>query len=259
MSHRDKLILRDLFYSKGLNLEILLNRYFRGKHKTTVIKRMNRLYDGKYINKGSFTERSTSQIIYTISPKGLTAILDCLSGQLIRKELKSPNIEHDIELAGIFDQLSLARSLVEIKTENELQSIVFGDNDSNYEVLRRLNTDIYFSLLVEEREYTIAVEFERSQKKSDRWAKYLLNYHLEESIDAVLYICSDNYIKNGLVKIEENLAKKFSGKVFFCTLEEFKSNKTMAILSNTNGKLFTLNFHSDNYHHFFSPQAVKEL
>ncbi|NOT77740.1 MAG: hypothetical protein HOP07_01910 [Bacteriovoracaceae bacterium] len=194
-----------------------------------------------------------------ISPKGLTAILDLLSGQLIRKELKSSNIEHDIELAGIFDQLSLARNLVEIKTENEIQSIVFGDNDSHYEALRRLNTDIYFSLLVKEREYKIAVEFERSQKKSDRWTKHLLNYHLEESIDAVLYICSDNYIKNGLIKTEENLAKQFSGKVFFCTLEEFKSNKAMAILSNTNGKLFTINFHSGNCHHHFSTQAAIEL
>lgn len=247
LCQRDKIILRDLFYSKGLDIETLIHRYFKGRHKTTVAKRLNRLYDGNYLTKGAHVGRSKNQIVYTILPKGFHEIQEILSGQVARREFKSSNIEHDLQLARIFDRLSSSRGLLEIKTENEIQSIIFGNNDLSYEPLRRLNTDIYFSLLIKEKEYKVAIEFERTQKESSRWADYLLNYHLEESIDVALYICNGQQILNGLKKIESELAIKYSGKIFFCTLHDFYLNKEIATFVNTNGKLFTMNFHSQDY------------
>jgi hypothetical protein len=244
LCQRDKYILLDLFYSKGLDLEVIIHRHFKGKHKSTVVKRLNRLFDGNYLLKDALAGRNKVQIVYTISPKGLNVIHDQLSGRLIRKELKSSNIEHDLTLTRIFDRISMARSLAEIKTENEIQSIVFGDNNFEYEPFRRLNTDIYFSFLVKEKEYKVAVEFEKTKKESSRWAECLLNYHLEDSVGIVLYICNDQSIANRLRRIETGLAKKFSGKIFFCTLDDFYSNKELASFMNTTGKSFTLNFQS---------------
>lgn len=244
LCERDKYILRDLFYSKGLDLEIILHRHFKGKTKSTALKRLSRLHDGHYLTKSAIVRNSKIQIIYTISSKGLDVIQEELSGQLIRKELKSSNLEHDLALAKIADRLSLARSLVEIKTENEIQSIVFGDYDFEYDPFRRLNTDIYFSFLVDEREYKVAVEFEKTQKSSYRWTKYLQNYHLEESIDIVFYVCKDKFIVKKMKQVETELAKKFSEKIFFCTLHEFYLNKELVNFTNTSGHSFTLNLHS---------------
>jgi hypothetical protein len=161
---------------------------------------------------------------------------------LARRELKSTNPEHDLQLARIFDKLSQAIGLVEIKTENELQSVIFGNNDHEYEPFRRLNSDIFFSFLIKGKEYKVAVEYERTRKESNRWSQYLYNYHFEESVDLVLYICDNQYIKNGLIKLETELAKKYSGKIFFCNLDEFNSNEEMARFINTIGKTVTINF-----------------
>jgi hypothetical protein len=241
LCQRDKSILLDLFYSKGLDLELILYRHFNGLDESTARKRLGRLQDGKYVTKGACIRKNKIQIVFSISPKGLSAIQDLLSGQLTRKEVVSSNPEHDLELARIFDRISLASSLVEIKTENEIQSIVFGDYDSEYAPFRRLNTDIYFSFSHKGQEYKVAVEFERTKKESDRWAKYLLNYHLEDSVDLVFYICNDQTIEKRMKKIETDLAQKYSSKIFFCTLEEFYSNDEFAIFANTIGRTFTLN------------------
>lgn len=241
LCQRDKFILRDLFYSKGLDLELILHRHFKGLHESTARKRLGRLHDGKYVTKGACIRNNKIQIVYYVSPKGLVTILDLLSGQLTRKEVVSSNPEHDLELARIFDRISLASSLAEIKTENEIQSIVFGDYDSNYAPFRRLNTDIYFSFSHKERKYKVAVEFERTKKESDRWSKYLLNYHLEDSVDLVFYICNDQTIAKRMTKIETDLADKYSSKIFFCTLEEFYTNDEFVIFKNTIGRTFTLN------------------
>jgi hypothetical protein len=244
LCQRDKEILLDLFYTKGLDLEILLLRHFKERHKSTAAKRLERLCDGHYLTKGAFIRKSKVQIVYTISSKGLDVIQDQLAGKLTRKELKSSNLEHDLTLARIFDRISLARSLVEIKTENEIQSINFGDFDFEYGPFRRLNTDIYFSFRNKEKEYKVAVEFERTKKNQSRWIKHLQNYHLEDSVNIVLYICNDQSIINRLKKIESDLARKFSEKIFFCTHDDFFSNKEFASFSNSSGKSFTVNFQS---------------
>lgn len=243
---RDRLILRDLYYSKGLNLKILHYRYFKDKTGIAAIQRLNRLYDGKYLTKSALADRSKNQILYTILPKGFIEIKDLLPGKVIRKEFQSSNPRHDIELAKIHDRMLLANDLTELKMENEIQSIDFGINDPIYEPFRRLNTDIYFSFLGNNKEYKVAIEYERTSKELKRWQEYLLNYHFEESVNLVLYIAAGPEIKKTLVKIESELAKNFSAKIFFCTLDEFYSSKESTTFVNPNGKTFTMIFNGEN-------------
>ena len=146
-------------------------------------------------------------------------------------------------VAKIYFKICAARGLTDCKFENEIQSIDFGVSDSEIEPFRRLNTDIFCSLNINDSIYKVAIEYERSQKKSDRWTEYLLNYHLEESVDVVLYICENESIKNSLMKIEREYCKRYSGKIFFCSLTSFFTNLDFSIFENTNGKSFRLNFH----------------
>lgn len=242
LNQRDYLILTDLFFSKGLDLKLLRKKHFAQKHKTTAIKRMNALNKGGYVEKRAFFERINYHILYFITHKGLNEIEKKLSGNIIRKELKGINPEHDLEVSRIYNKLQSARNLNECKLENEIQSINFGLSDEHYESLRRLNSDIYAKIKINDVDYKIAVEYERTPKESERWTEYLLNYHIENDIDLVLYICADEAIKSGLQKIETELSKSYPPKVFFCTLKCFFENESYAIFSNPNGKIFKLNF-----------------
>ena len=243
LNDRDRLILRDLFYSKGLNLELLMANHFKGLDKSTVVKRMNRLSKEKFLDKRVHLEQGKSKVIYHITEKGLDEIASLLSGKVIRRELKSSNPDHDLEVARIFYSLLRARGLNDLKFENEIQCISFGDFDGEYEPFRRLNTDIYLSLQIKDKSYKVAIEYERSQKESGRWTEYLLNYHMEDQVDLVLYICKGLTIKNSMIRIESELAKSYQAKIYFCSLEEFFGNDSTAIFQNGNGKSFKLNFH----------------
>lgn len=235
-------MLRDLFYSKGLDLSLLMGNHFKGLHKSTVIKRLLRLIDGGFIEKRAIPLQNKCQFVYVITAFGLTAIDHLISGKMIRKELKGSNLEHDLIVAKIYFKVCAAKNLNDCKLENEIQSIVFGDFDRDIDAFRRLNTDIYCALNIDDSIYKIAIEYERSQKESGRWTEYLLNYHLEESVNVVLYICENETIKNSLMNIEKEYSKKYTEKIFFCSYREFFSNLDFAIFKNTNGKSFKLNF-----------------
>lgn len=244
LNQRDHLILTDLFYNKGLDLNLIRQKYFAQKHKTTAIKRMNVLTNGGYIEKRAFFESINYYIIYFITQKGFNEIVGKLSGKVIRKEFKGTNPEHDLEVSRICYRLQSARNLTDCKLENEIQSIDFGVLDEHFKSPRRLNSDIYAQIKINDVDYKIAIEYERTPKESERWSEYLLNYHVESDIDLVLYICADDSIKSGLQKIETELAKSYSPKVFFCTLKCFFENELNATFSNPSGKTFRLNFQS---------------
>lgn len=244
LSERDRIVLRDLFYSKGLDLDLLMENHFKDLHKSTVIKRLLRLVDGGLIEKRAIPLQNKCQYVYVITSFGLTAIDHLFTGKMIRKELKGSNLEHDLMVAKIYFKICAARNLNDSKFENEIQSIDFGVFDGEIEVFRRLNTDIFFALNINDRIYKVAIEYERSHKNSNRWSEYLLNYHLEENVDVVLYICENENIKGSLINIEMEYCKKYSNKIFFCTLSSFFSNLDFSIFENTNGKFFKLNFHN---------------
>lgn len=96
-----------------------------------------------------------------------------------------------------------------------------GDFSEQLDPFKRLNSDIFLSLLIENQEFKVAVEYERSQKESGRWSEYLLNYHLEEDVDAVLYVCDNPTILKGLMRIETELAQRYTQKIYFCLVKEF--------------------------------------
>jgi hypothetical protein len=244
LSNRDYLILTDLFFNKGLSLNLLRQKFFIQRHKTTASKRMNILNKGGYVEKHAFFEKVNFNILYFVTPKGLNVIEKKLFGKVIRKELKGSNPEHDLEISKIHYKLLSARNLVECKLENEIQSVSFGILDDQYEPFRRLNSDIYAKIKINDVDYKIAFEYERTQKESKRWSEYLLNYHLEADVNLVLYICADQTIESGLQKIEMELSKSYGPKVFFCTSKCFFENESFAIFSNPNGKNFKLNFQS---------------
>lgn len=247
LCERDRILLRDLFYSKGLDLDLLMDNHFKNLHKSTVVKRIQRLVNGNYIDKRAHFNGRTLKPLYNITEKGLLEIENNLSGKIIRRELKCSNPAHDLGVAKIYFKLIKSRSLSSLKFENEIQGIDHGHLSEQFDPFKRLNSDIFLSLLIENQEFKIAVEYERSQKESGRWSEYLLNYHLEEDVDIVLYVCDNPTILKGLMRIETELAQRYTQKVYFCLMKEFFKHNSSATFKNNSGKTFTLNFHDYNY------------
>jgi len=247
LSKRDRVLLRDLFYTKGLDLDLLMDNHFKNLHKSTVVKRIQRLVNGHYIDKRAHFNGMALKPLYNITENGLLEVEDYLSGKIIRKELKCSNPVHDLCVAKIYFKLIKSRSLNSLKLENEIQGIDHGDLSEQFDPFKRLNSDIFLSLLIENQEFKVAVEYERSHKDSGRWSEYLLNYHLEENVDVVLYVCDNPTILKGLMRIETELAQRYTQKIYFCLVKEFFKHSSSATFKNISGKTFTLNFHDYDY------------
>lgn len=259
LNERDRFVLIDLFYSKGLDLDLLMESHFTGLHKSTVIKRMQRLVNGNFIEKRAHSNGITFKILYNITENGLLRVEDYLSGNIIRKELKCSNPIHDLGVARIYFKLIKARNLNSLKFENEIQGIDHGELNEQVDPFKRLNSDIFFSLIIKNQEFKIAVEYERSHKQSGRWSEYLFNYHLEEKVDVALYICECPTILKGLMKIEAELSQKYTQKIYFCLVNDFFNHSNSATFKNISGKTFTLNFHDYDYHQATNAMVAKTL
>lgn len=120
LSGRDRILLRDLFYSKGLDLDLLMDNHFKDLHKSTVVKRIQRLVNGNYVDKRAHFNGIALKPLYNITENGLLEIEDYLSGKIIRKELKCSNPVHDLGVAKIYFKLIKSRSLNSLKLKNEI-------------------------------------------------------------------------------------------------------------------------------------------
>lgn len=203
---------------------------------------MDKLSEDGLVNKIGAVGLKNSRVLYSVTKKGLNLFSDFFTKEVQRKECQSSNLAHDLTLAYIKMRLEKSKSIAEIRTENEIQSFRFYPNDEIYEPFRRLNSDLFIKLSSELTTYHVAIEFERVQKSHDRWYQYLLNYHLEEKIDAVLYICETSQIRESMEKIELELANEFSSKIYFCELEKFISEDSSVTFSNYSGQRFSLSF-----------------
>jgi len=239
---RDKNLLKDLFLNKTSNLKYICRKHFPDRHLSTVTKRVNKLFTEGYINKIGIHDRGIYEKVYSVTPQGLQAIRTDFPRKLIRKECQSINLEHDLELTDIREKFLTSDSVGVIKSENELQSFEIDQGIDIYGPFQRLNSDIYFTLLTNGKEFNVASEYENTPKELKRWSKYLLNYHLENKVDAVFYICRNHVIAKSLMNLERELIKSFTPKIYFCTLEKFKSNDGSVDFENARGKKFTFNF-----------------
>lgn len=251
--------MKAIFESKVIDIPTLHLMFFENGEETTAIKRLHKLSRVGFIKKITFLDKSKPRIAYSISPKGLKEIEELLPGQLIRRELKSDSINHDLVLSRIQKQIRSIKNLVEFKTENTLQSFRFPINDEGYEPFRRLNSDSLLVLKIKERDYYLALEYEASAKESNRWKNTLLNYHLEGGVNGILYICKNKSILKSLYKIEKDFGQKYSTKVYFILLESFLEAKEKAIFTNVLGQEFQINFHNSGYPRTVPSGVIKTL
>lgn len=242
LGSRDYEILKDLFYCKVCDLEYIYQKYFKGRHITAARKRLDRLFKGGFLKKIGVFDLGARRNAYSITPLGLDAIVTVLPDVPSRKECFSANVLHDLELAQIKRCLDGSSIVKESKSENELQSFDFYAGDKDYEPFRRLNSDLYAYLFSDPKSYRVAVEYERSAKSPSRWRKYLLNYHLENQIDAALYVCHDHLVRSSLESVEKEFVKDFSAKIYFADLKQFQGDSRSAKFTNILGENFTIDF-----------------
>lgn len=240
---RDITLLKDIFFSKVVDTETVVKRHFKQRCYNIAIRRLNILFKCGYLKKIDLSNFGKRAHAYSITDKSLKVLEQNFDWNIVRREMASDHLLHDLSLNHIVDRLKKSKGLEDLKTENELQCLDLGQFDRHLVPFRRLNSDVYLCIQSNNDLYRFSIEYERSPKTKRRWEEYLLNYHLEEDIGAVLYICESPVILKTLSGLDKKLCETYSGKIYFTTLKDFFEKTEFAIFNNIFGHKFKLHFH----------------
>jgi hypothetical protein len=243
LTGRDLELFKFLHEYKVIDYNLAKKYFFTKGQKTTISRRFRKLREENLIQPHAIIHENKSKLVFTLTPKGFGIIKPSLELTPDRMEIGSASILHDLHLAEIGERFKSAPIVAEYFTENVLKSSLDFKDSHQLGAFCRLRSDAYLKLKIQEKEIFLGVEFERTAKNSERWHQKIMDYHFEDSIHAVLYICGNASIESGISKIEEKICKTWSVKVHTILLKDFFAQKEVAIFKNIDGNEFHLRFH----------------
>ncbi len=243
LTGRDLEIFKFLHEYKVIDYNLAKKYFFTKGQKTTISRRFRKLREKNLIQPHAIIQENKRKLVFTLTPKGFGIIKPSIELTPDRMELGSASILHDLQLAEIGERFKSAPIVAEYFTENVLKSSLEFKDSRNLGAFCRLRSDAYLKLKIQDKEFYVGVEFERTAKNSDRWYQKIMDYHFEDSIHSVLYICGNASIESGISKIEEKICKTWHVKVHTILLKDFFAQQELAIFKTIEGKEFALRFH----------------
>lgn len=128
-------------------------------------------------------------------------------------ELKSDAVHHDLALVDIRSQFLKSKKLAMYQTENEIQT--WGGP------CRNLNYDALFTAKLGSDAHHLAVEYEGSMKKEDRYEPFLRKYYNNYEIVLVLFVAETSSIVEKVMKLEKELFDSEKPKFCYRVLQDF--------------------------------------
>ena len=186
-------------------------------------KRLKKLEISKFISFKSHYSLKSFKKVFHLTDKGLLKLKEVTPMALLRKQLKSSSIEHDLPLVIIGEALKSSKNILQYYSENELQCFEDFTNDDLTRQFVDLNCDGYVLINFDNERYHGAVEFERTEKASQRYEQLVIDYYISSNVDVVLYFSKTNSIIYEIKHYEELHYKGHEPKFYFHKLESEQS------------------------------------
>ena len=189
INDRDKKIFKYLFEQKVAFQRSLFERFFPKVAQTTMVRRLQKLTKGKFIEKNGHDCNGRLQVYYFLSPHGLRVIEDDFIFETFQPFFKSSSIEHDLQLSQIRNQLESYEMVENYYSENHLQNCLLEDGRQKLLPLREINSDAAIRVKTNNGKFWAAIEYERRKKSSSKYIKKFIDYYLQPaSYRRILYL-----------------------------------------------------------------------
>lgn len=144
-------------------------------------------------------------------------------------KLSSDSIEHDLKLLHIGERLKRSPLCAAYLTENRLQLLRSRVAHSHLSDFVDFKSDAYMGIESNNGNYNVAVEYERTQKKSLRYEHLIERYYLSPHVDIIFYFHETEKIKEIICELEERFWPKREPKFYFAnpSMDSFFLNKVM--------------------------------
>ncbi len=204
---RDYEVLRLLLESKTANRDQIAKYVFGDRSLNTVNIRLKKLERVNLIRGFPVTRQTKSQSAYSLTKSGLDLLKPSLPFEFNGTTLLSECVEHDTELLDIRKRLQLQSSVTQVFSENVLQSSPEFADIRDFRHFLALNSDGVIEIKIAGTKVLLGLEYDRFCRSKTRCIKKLKGYY-SSLVDGVLYICSNKYIMNSLMKVDQQVSQE---------------------------------------------------
>lgn len=160
-------------------------------------------------------------------------------GSELRSELKSEVINHDLKLVDLRHAIMKLEKISTYFTENQVQTWGLSDFGIESSKLVQLHSDALARIKFSNGEIWAAIEYESSDKLSQRYEPILRKYYLSEEIGVVFCVCKTENLIHRVSKVEKSLFPSDQPKFFYQVVDHFQKNESVSFF---NCNKFTLHF-----------------
>lgn len=240
LSDRDLKILQYVFEQRAVAHFQIERKFFANFHRSVCHERMSKLVKFGLLQK-AVTHTDKGWILYYGSTeKGLKYVVTNSSRDITDPDFKSDSVNHDIGLVDVRERLSKSKLLAEYLSESVLQSCKSLRESEDFRSFVNINSDAALVINGKNSRYTVALEYEISDKAESRYSKKILEYHLASRVEVVLYVCRNAKIENLIRKVDSDISANYKEKVFTCLEENFHNSTTELAFSNRSNAIYRL-------------------
>lgn len=240
LTDRDTKVFNFLFEQKIASQDDIFTNFFANTSKKACIIRMQKLVRSKHLKKEGISNNGRLNIIYSLTDKSFSKIRESLILNGVQTKFKSDSYLHDLELTKFRLILEKFQMIESYYSENYLQCCYLGENTKNLVPYRSINSDAALKVKVNNGHFFVSLEYERSIKNRNRYAQKFLDYYLNSSITAVLYLCANKKVQNAITTIDKEVCQKYKPKIFTLNVESLPSKVENLPFTNLENGTFNL-------------------
>lgn len=178
--------------------------------------------------------------MYSVTPKALAAVRERYPFRIVKDFCKSDSVEHDVQIAEVRKRLQSLPAVTDYYTENMLQACEdFTGRDSTVAFVKN-NTDAALEIRKNGKITVVGLEFERSEKAFDRYAKKLLSYYSDPCTAVIFYVCRSAAIQKIVARAEASVMGSDRPRCFYALVENVLEPAGKCTFTNLKGATITL-------------------
>jgi hypothetical protein len=234
----EKELFRYLFYNKvATSLQISRDIWRDSISHQALYKRLNLLIKGKYIE-ANYHKELGGRLVYSLHSHALNG-LGLVQSKLLRQQLKSANVLHDLTLNDIRHHLTRLDGVRKYYTENSLRSGIELLDEESLLAFKKFNFDAIMKVQRQNEFVYLPIEFERSLKFDSRYRQYFKKLYSETQIKAILFVAQTKKILEHVQCLERKSKQNCWPKTFYLLVDELLNSPNSVSFVNLNQERFT--------------------
>ena len=240
LTERDTRLFGFLFRYKVVTLKQLVKYLFKGASYKTASARLCRLIKDGYLEKSYLGENEYGRFGYSLTNKACLVLEQRWGNEIHRQQTKSDHPAHDVVLVEIGERARKMSLVEKYVQENILQCCPDLLPSPRYEAFSKVHSDAGLKVVIKEKPFYLALEYEAILKSKARIKDKLFEYALRDEIRAILYICKDVKIEKALRKMEKEFWTGSKGIIYYIQLKDVLKKDTEWLFTNSEGTRFCL-------------------